>query len=109
MMRTYDKKFRFYTDVGNVNEATVLELLLHENAMPGFNDSGAHITNMAFFDANLMSLKLAQERDLATVSTMVRRLPREPAAFFGLDVGTLDLGAQADLTLINPEALHGWH
>ena len=59
-----------------------LELLLHKNAMPGFNDSGAHITNMAFFDANLASLKLAQQKDLATVATMVRRLTSEPAAFF---------------------------
>ena len=109
LLRAYDKGFRFYADVGNVGNKATLELLLHKNSLPGFNDSGAHITNMAFFDANLMSLKLAQERDLATVSTMVRRLTREPAAFFGLDVGTLDLGAQADLTLINPEALHGWH
>jgi N-acyl-D-aspartate/D-glutamate deacylase len=38
-------------------------LLLHPQALPGFNDSGAHITNMAFFDGNLMSLKLAQQRD----------------------------------------------
>ena len=29
------------------------------------------------------------------VATMVRRLTREPAEFFGLDVGTLEIGAQA--------------
>ena len=64
---------------------------------------------MAFFDANLMSLKLAQEQGLATVSTMVKRLTREPAEFFGLDVGRLDIGAQADVVLINPEALKTWN
>ncbi|MCB1842708.1 MAG: amidohydrolase family protein [Halioglobus sp.] len=108
MMRTYDKSFRFYVDVGNLNRAATLELLLHKNALPGFNDSGAHITNMAFFDANLMSLKLAAERSLDTVSTIVRRLTREPAEFFGLDVGTLEIGAQADIVLIDPEVLSGW-
>jgi len=108
MMRTYDKGFRFYVDVGNLSRETTLELLLHRHTMPGFNDSGAHITNMAFFDANLMSLKLAQEQSLDTVSTMVRRLTREPAEFFGLDVGTLDIGAQADIALVDPEALAGW-
>ena len=109
LLRAYDKNFRFYADVGNVGNVPTLELLLDENSMPGFNDSGAHITNMAFFDANLMSLKLAQEQGLDTVSTFVKRLTREPAAFFGLDVGTLEIGAQADITLINPDALKDWN
>ncbi|MFT4822231.1 MAG: N-acyl-D-aspartate/D-glutamate deacylase [Halioglobus sp.] len=105
MLREYDKSFRFWVDIGNVGNKATLGFLLHENTLPGFNDSGAHITNMAFFDANLMSLKLAQRESLETVSTMVKRLTSEPAHFFGLDVGTLEIGAQADITIIDPEAL----
>jgi N-acyl-D-aspartate/D-glutamate deacylase len=105
MMRTFDKGFRYWVDIGNVGNRATLDILLHEQTLPGFNDSGAHITNMAFFDANLMSLKLAQQRDLATVSRIVQRLTSEPAEFFGLDVGTLEIGAQADMILIDPEAL----
>lgn len=108
MMRTYDKSFRFWVDVGNTNKDTILELLLYKDAMPGFNDSGAHITNMAFFDGNLMSLKLAQSDSLQTVATMVKRLTREPAEFFGLDVGSLEIGAQADVLLLDPEQLQTW-
>ncbi len=108
MMRAYDKGFRFWVDVGNTSKDTTLELLLYKDAMPGFNDSGAHITNMAFFDGNLMSLKLAQGQSLQTVATMVKRLTSEPAAFFGLDVGSLDIGAQADVVLLDPEQLQGW-
>ena len=108
MMRAYDKGFRFWVDVGNTSKDTTLELLLYKDAMPGFNDSGAHITNMAFFDGNLMSLKLAQSQSLQTVATMVKRLTSEPAAFFGLDVGSLDIGAQADVLLLDPEQLQGW-
>ena len=108
MMRTYDKSFRFWADVGNVGNRATLDLLLHENTMPGFNDSGAHITNMAFFDANLMSLKLAQQRSLQTVSGMVKRLTRDPAEFFGLDAGSIEIGAQADITLVDPEVLRNW-
>jgi N-acyl-D-aspartate/D-glutamate deacylase len=108
LLREYDKGFRFWVDQANVGNKRTLELLLHENTLPGFNDSGAHITNMAFFDGNLGSLKRAQQVDLATVSRMVRRLTSEPAEFFGLDVGSLEIGAQADLILIDPEALSGY-
>ena len=55
-----------------------------------------------------MSLKLAQQDSLATVSTMVKRLTSEPAAFFGLDVGSLEIGAQADIVLLDPQALSQW-
>ena len=108
LLRTYDKNFRFWVDVGNAGNRSTLNLLLAKHTMPGFNDSGAHITNMAFFDANLSSLKLAQAQSLQTVATMVKRLTREPAEFFGLDVGTLDIGAQADVVLLDPEALRHW-
>jgi len=105
MLREYDKGFRFWVDVGNVGNKATLGLLLDESTLPGFNDSGAHITNMAFFDSNLTSLKLAQSESLETVSAVVRRLTIEPAQFFGLNVGTLDIGAQADITLIDPVSL----
>ena len=40
---------------------------------------------------------------------IVRRLTSEPAEFFGLkDIGKLEVGAQADLGMIDPEALREW-
>jgi N-acyl-D-aspartate/D-glutamate deacylase len=108
LMRRYDKGFRYWADVSNIGNRSTMDYLLHPQALPGFNDSGAHITNMAFFDGNLMSLKLAQEQGEEVVAKMVRRLTREPAEFFNIDVGTLDLGAQADLVLVDPEVLRAW-
>lgn len=108
LMRRYDKGFRYWADVSNIGNKATMDYLLHPQALPGFNDSGAHITNMAFFDSNLMSLKLAQQQGEATVARMVERLTREPAAFFNLDAGTLDIGAQADIVLIDPQALKEW-
>lgn len=108
MLRTYDKGFRFYADVANAENNATLEFLLHENTLPGFNDSGAHITNMAFFDSNLMSLKLAKERGEGVVAQVVRRLTKDPAEVFGIDAGTLEIGARADMVIINPDALDGW-
>lgn len=108
LMRRYDKGFRYWADVANVGNRATMDYLMHPQALPGFNDSGAHITNMAFFDGNLMSLKLAQQQGDAVVARMVRRLTREPAQFFNLDAGSLDLGARADLIVIDPEALRNW-
>ena len=34
--------------------------------------------------------------------------PWDPAEFFGLDVGSLDIGAQADIVLLDPLALQAW-
>ena len=108
MLRSYDKSFRFYADVANAENRSTLEFLLHENTLPGFNDSGAHITNMAFFDSNLMSLKLAKEQGEDVVAKVVKRLTKDPADTFGLDAGSLAIGSRADMALINPEAFDGW-
>jgi N-acyl-D-aspartate/D-glutamate deacylase len=108
LLRQYDRHFRYWIDVSNEGNRATLDFLLHPQAMPGFNDSGAHITNMAFYDANLMSLKLAQQKGTDTVSAMVKRLTREPARFFNLDAGSIEPGARADITLVDPQVLATW-
>jgi len=108
LLRRYDRQFRWAMTTANTRREVLKKLLLDENTLPGFNDSGAHLTNMAFFDGNLRTLQLAQEDGLETVTRQVRRLTRDPAALFNLDVGTLDLGAQADVVLIDPEALRAY-
>ena len=75
---------------------------MHPNLLPGFNDSGAHLTNMAFYDVNLRSLQLAAQGGDADVSYMVKRLTKDPADVFGVEGGTIDLGDVADLILIDP-------
>ncbi|MEQ8692921.1 MAG: amidohydrolase family protein, partial [Pseudomonadales bacterium] len=105
LFRQYDRDFRYYVDVANKGDTPAMRYLLDDHVMPGFNDSGAHITNMAFYDANLMSLKLASERGLTTVSHMVEKLTSAPARFFGLDVGELCEGARADIAVIDPTEL----
>ena len=51
------------------------------------------------------ALKMAAQESLGRVAEAVRRLTRAPAAFFGIDAGRMDVGAQADLALIDPQAL----
>ncbi|MEC7990841.1 MAG: amidohydrolase family protein, partial [Pseudomonadota bacterium] len=71
----------------------------------GFNDSGAHVTNMAFFDGNLRALKIGLEDSEQGFSHMLKRLTREPAEFFGLNVGGLEVGDRADFALLDPQRL----
>jgi len=51
------------------------------------------------------ALQVAARESVAKVAHAVRRLTREPAEFFGIDAGRLDIGAQADVALIDPQAL----
>ena len=74
--------------------------------LPGFADSGAHLTNLAFYDVNLRALKIAQETaGEQGVAYMVKRLTRDAAEVFGVDAGSIHPGDQADIALIRPEAL----
>lgn len=108
LLRTHDTDLRWYMVSANRDPDAVRAALFDPQFLPGFNDSGAHLTNMAFYDANLRGLHLAQQDGLDRVASHVRRLTRDPAEFFGLDVGTLDVGARADLAVIDPDALAGW-
>ena len=106
LFREYDTELRWYALVANDNEDTLARLLFDPFILPGFNDSGAHCTNMAYYDGNLRSLKIAQKRGEAGVAYMVQRLTRAPADFWGmLNVGSIEVGQKADLVVIDPEAL----
>ena len=108
LFRRYDRELRWYFIVANDRPEILRDLLFHPHLLPGFNDSGAHLINLAFFDGNLLTLQIAARESLEMVAKAVRRLTREPAEFFGVDAGRLDVGAQADVVLINPEALQAY-
>lgn len=105
LARRYDRDLRWWFTVANDRPEVLEQLLFHPLMLPGFNDSGAHLINLAFFDGNLLTLQVAQRRSLERVALAVRRLTREPAEFFGVDAGRLDVGAQADIVLLDPDAL----
>lgn len=105
MLRRFDTDLVWCTTSANRDDALTRDLLMDPALLPGFNDSGAHLTNMAFYDCNLRALKLAQDGGEADVSYMVRRLTRDVSELFAIDTGTLDIGARADITIIDPAAL----
>lgn len=105
MLRAFDRDISWHTVSANRDERLVRKLIMDRQLLPGFNDSGAHLTNMAFYDGNLRALKLASDGGDADVAYMVRRLTSDPAHVFGVKGGTINVGDQADLILIDPSAL----
>jgi len=105
MLRTFDTDLTWSTVTANRDLKVVRELLMNPKLLPGFNDSGAHLTNMAFYDVNLRSLQLAAQGGDKDVSYMVKRLTKDAADVFGVAGGTVDEGDIADLILIDPEQL----
>ncbi|MEO6102554.1 MAG: amidohydrolase family protein, partial [Pseudoxanthomonas sp.] len=99
-------KLRWSTLIGNHNPARVAHNLNNPCAIIGFSDAGAHLRNMAFYNFGLALLQLAvQDAPVMTPEKAVWRLTGEIAEWYGLDIGVLKVGAQADLVLLDPEAL----
>jgi N-acyl-D-aspartate/D-glutamate deacylase len=76
----------------------------------GFADSGAHLRNMAFYNAGLRFLDRVRRAEEAgapimTVERAVHRLTGELGEWYGLDAGTLEVGGRADVAVIDPEGL----
>lgn len=108
LLRQWDTDLRWWVITANRDAKIVKDLLFNPLILPGFNDSGAHLTNMAFYDCNLRTLKFAQEDGLEKVSLAVHRLTQEPAEFFNVAAGVIRVGAQADISVIDPEALRSY-
>lgn len=105
LLRAYDTDLYWYEISANADPDKLRELVMHPKLMPGFNDSGAHLTNMAFYDCNLRALQMAQREGEAAVAYTVARLTRVPAEFFDVEAGRMEVGDCADLALIDPAAL----
>ncbi len=107
LLRHFDTRLRWYVLAANDDEERMARVLFDPQMLPGFSDSGAHLTNMAYYDSNLRGLQIAQRRSMDDVAYHVGRLTRVPAEFWGMDdqVGTLEPGRRADMILIDPEAL----
>jgi hypothetical protein len=110
LLRYFDTELRWYVLAANDDEDRMARVLFDPQTLPGFSDSGAHLTNMAYYDSNLRGLQIAQRQSLERVAYHVGRLTRVPAEFWGVQdtLGTIEPGKQADLTLIDPNALRAY-
>jgi N-acyl-D-aspartate/D-glutamate deacylase len=106
LLATYDTDLRWVATGANDRLQPRLAMMRHPHILPGFTDAGAHVRNLGYYDGALSLLKQAVTTKFLTPQAAIQRVTGEPAQWFGLDTGVIKVGAQADLVLIEPIALH---
>jgi N-acyl-D-aspartate/D-glutamate deacylase len=102
----HGKQLRWSTLIGNHNPARVAVNVNADCGLVGFSDAGAHLRNMAFYNFGLCMLQLATtDHPVMTPEKAVWRLTGEIADWYNLDAGKLQVGAQADVVVLDPKAL----
>ena len=101
---------RWTTVIANHRVPQLREIAASPVVQIGFSDAGAHLRNMAFYNFPLRLLKLVQDaadepEPFMTIPQAVARVTGELADWYGLDAGHLEVGARADLVLVDPSAL----
>ncbi len=114
----YGDRFRWKTVIANHRPKVLERLVSNPHVQIGFSDSGAHLRNMGFYNFGPQLLRMVQRsheagRPIMSIGRAVARLTSELAQWFGLDAGTLQVGARADLAIIDPrgldDSLDGYH
>lgn len=101
---------RWRTTIANHRPEVLDKIASSPQIQMGFADSGAHLRNMAFYNAGLRFLRRVKEsaeagHEFLSPERAVHRLTGELGDWYGLDAGTLRLGDRADIAVIDPTEL----
>jgi N-acyl-D-aspartate/D-glutamate deacylase len=112
LVAEHGRALRWYTVVANDRPRWLEWIVGHPDVLIGFSDAGAHLRNMAYYNFPLRMLKLVRDasragRPFMTVERAVHRLTGEIADWLKLDAGRIEVGARADVVVIDPERLDG--
>jgi len=110
LMAQYDRELRWHTCLANDRPEVLERIMDNPGTLMSFADSGAHLRNMAFYNFPVRMLKRVHDaavagRPFMSLERAVYRLTGEPAAWFGLDAGTLREGGRADIAVVDPSRL----
>ncbi|MEO7112045.1 MAG: amidohydrolase family protein [Polyangiaceae bacterium] len=106
----YGDSLRWRTVMANDRPKILEQIVSHPDVLIGFSDAGAHLRNMAHYNFPLRLLRLVRQAQLRgepfmSVGRAVRRVSGEIAEWIGLDTGTLEIGKQADIVIVDPNLL----
>jgi N-acyl-D-glutamate deacylase len=108
----YGTDFRWTTTIANAREKVANRLARTPGVTIGFSDAGAHLRNMAFYNFGIRLLERVHQAQLKgtpflTTEEAVYKLTGELADFYRLDAGRLQVGALADVVVVDPSGLDG--
>ncbi len=106
LMLEYDDQIRWVSCGANNRPAIRQRLMAHQYILPGFSDAGAHSRHLAFFDSSLSLIRQAISTNFISPQLAIKRITSEPASWFNLKAGVLQVGAKADIVLLRPEKLN---
>jgi len=107
----YREKLRWKTSYGNHRPEKLYPILKSPSTHIGFADSGAHVRQLAMYNFPLRMLKYIRDAEQAGRPFMsyaegVHKLTGDLADWFGLKIGSIKVGKQADIAIINPVGLN---
>lgn len=111
LIQQYGKELKWVSLAANDRPDELSWIVRHPDAHIGFSDAGAHLENISIYNFGPALLKLVKERQSEGQKTMpieqaVFKLSKELADWFNLpNIGSLEVGKQADICIINPEHL----
>lgn len=106
----HGNRLRWRTTISNHRPKILRQLAVKAGIQMGFSDAGAHLRNMAFYNAGLRLLRHVRDaqrsgQEFMTVERAVHRLTGELADWYHLDAGHLRIGDWADVVVLDPERL----
>lgn len=110
LQATHGTRLRWYTVVANDRPDRLAWILRHPDILIGFSDAGAHLRNMAYYNFGPRLLWRVRQAEAAGARLMtpgqaVHRLTGEIADWLGINAGHLEVGARADVVLLDPAGL----
>lgn len=110
LVATHGTRLRWTTMMANDREGSLLEIIGHPDVLIGFSDAGAHLRQMAHYSFPLRMLRRVQSahqaaRPAMSLERAVHRLTGEIASWFGIAAGHLEVGARADVVVVDPAGL----
>lgn len=105
-----ERNVRWTTVLANDRPKQLNAMAADRYLQMGFSDAGAHLRNMAFYNAGVRLLKRVRDAAAAghpflSVPQAVHRLTGELGDWFGLDAGHLRVGDRADFVVLDPAGL----
>lgn len=111
LIQEYGKDLKWISLAANDRPKELSWIVRHPDAHIGFSDAGAHLENISIYNFGPALLKLVKEHQSKGLKTMplekaVFKLTKELSDWFGLpNIGSLEVGKQADICLIDPAHL----